>query len=250
MKYLGITHARPTIGVFDFTSCEGCELQLVNKEETLGPFLQSVEIVHFREASSAKGDGYDVAIIEGAITREDEIERLRAIREKAKVLVAFGSCACFGGVARLKNAYDLVEANAEVYGDKPKPTLPARAVRDLVKVDLALPGCPVSKEEVERVVRYVALDLPFDFPVYPVCVDCKQRFVGCLMHRGQLCLGSITRAGCEAPCPAGGLGCWGCRGPAEDPNMAEFLSLAREHGFSEAEINERLEFFGGFEGLR
>lgn len=250
MRYLGIAPVKPKVAVFDFTSCEGCELQLVNKEETLGAFLQSIEIVRFREASSAQGDSFEVALVEGAITRADEIERLQRVREQAKVLVAFGSCACFGGVARLKNAYDLEAANREVYGDKPKPTLPTRPVKDFVAVDLSIPGCPVSKEEVERVVRHVALDLPFEPTVYPVCVDCKQRFVGCLMDRGQLCLGPITRAGCDAPCPAGGLGCWGCRGPAAEANLPEFLTLASERGFSNDEVGERLGFFGGFEELR
>ena len=250
MRYLGIAPVTPKVAVFDFTSCEGCELQLVNKEETLGPFLKCVDIVRFREASSATGDDYDVAIVEGAITREDEVERLQKVRAQAKVLLAFGTCACFGGVARLKNAYDLAEANREVYGDKPKSTQPARPIYDFVQVDLAIPGCPVSKDEVERVVRHVALGVPFEFAVYPVCMDCKQRFVSCVMESNQLCLGSITRAGCEAPCPVGGLGCWGCRGPAPDANLKEFLALARERGFDEREIDERLSFFGGFEGLR
>lgn len=250
MRYLGIEPVRPKVAVFDFTGCEGCELQLVNKEDTLGPFLQSIEIVRFREASSAQGEDYEVAIVDGAISRADEVERLKRIRERAKVLVALGSCACFGGVARLKNAYDLAEANREVYGDKPKETQAARPVKDFVAVDLAIPGCPVSKEEVERVVRHVALGVPFQSTVYPVCVDCKQRFVGCLMERGHLCLGAITRGGCEAPCPAGGLGCWGCRGPAPEANLPEFLALARERGFADREIDERLGFFGGFEELR
>jgi coenzyme F420-reducing hydrogenase gamma subunit len=67
---------------------------------------------------------------------------------------------------------------------------------------------------------------------------------------GELCLGPITRAGCDAPCPTGGLGCWGCRGPADAPNYDGFLELAKEKGFAEEEIDERLGFFGGFEGIR
>ncbi|MCK4577759.1 MAG: NADH:ubiquinone oxidoreductase, partial [Candidatus Marinimicrobia bacterium] len=107
MKYLGIDPIKPKIAVFDFTSCEGCELQLANKEDTLAGFLNAVEIVTFREISSAASDDYDIAFIEGAISRSDEITRLMDIRKKAKVLVALGSCACFGGVNRMKNAYDL-----------------------------------------------------------------------------------------------------------------------------------------------
>ncbi len=53
MRYLGISPVKPKVAVFDFTGCEGCQLQLVNKEETLGPFLKSLDIVRFREASSA-----------------------------------------------------------------------------------------------------------------------------------------------------------------------------------------------------
>ena len=126
MKYLGIESQRPKIGVFDFTGCEGCELQLANKEETLAAFLGCIDVVCFREISSASGVGFTIALVEGAISREDEVERIQWIREQAEVLVALGSCACFGGVNRLKNAFDLDEANREVYGDQPKPTRPVR----------------------------------------------------------------------------------------------------------------------------
>jgi coenzyme F420-reducing hydrogenase gamma subunit len=250
MRYLGIEPQRPKVAVFDFTSCEGCELQLVNKEDSLVPFLSAIEVVNFREATTARSDVYDVALVEGCVSRADEIDRLRAIRERAGILVALGSCACYGGVARLKNAFDLAEANREVYGDKPKDTMAVRPLRDLVKVDLELPGCPVNKAEVERLVQHLIMGVPYQFPVYPVCVECKQRFSTCMFEKGQLCLGAITRAGCDAPCPAGGLGCWGCRGPAADPNFKEFLALAKERGHSDREIAERMGFFGGFEGVK
>jgi len=249
MKYLGIEAKRPRIGVFDFTGCEGCELQLANKEETLPAFLNAIEVVNFREVSSVRNDHYDVALIEGAITRADEVERLKDIRDRAAVLVALGSCACFGGVCRLKNAYDLEAANREVYGNKPKDTLPARSAKEVVPVDLEIPGCPVSKAEVERIVQHVVWDLNYRFPVYPVCVECKQRYSVCMFEKGHLCLGPITRGGCNAPCPSSGLGCWGCRGPAADPNYEEFFAMAKERGFSEEEIAERMNFFGGFEGV-
>ncbi|MFH1754139.1 MAG: NADH:ubiquinone oxidoreductase [Candidatus Latescibacterota bacterium] len=247
MKYLGIKPNRPRIGVFDFTGCEGCELQLANKEDTLVPFLNAIEVVNFREISTANNDEYDIALIDGSITRSDEVERLEHIRKHAKILVAMGSCACFGGVSKLKNAFDLDEANREVYGDDPKDTLPTRPVKDIVRVDLELPGCPVSKEEVERIVQHLVWDVPYQFPAYPVCLECKQRFTVCMFEKGRLCLGPITRGGCNAPCPAGGLGCWGCRGPAADPNYEEFLTIARSRGFGDKEIEERLLFFGGFE---
>jgi len=77
MKYLGIESQRPKIGVFDFTGCEGCQLQLANKEETLAAFLSCIDVVCFREISSASGEGFTIALVEGAISREDEVEPRR-----------------------------------------------------------------------------------------------------------------------------------------------------------------------------
>jgi len=250
MKHLKIDQKRPKIAAFDFTGCEGCQLQMANKEETLGAFLGAVDVVNFREVSSANSDDYDVALIDGAVTRPDEIERLKAIREQATVLVAMGACACFGGVNRLKNAYDLDEANREVYGKCPKETIPTMAVDEVVKVDVRILGCPPTKDEIERVVQHLVWDLPLAEYTYPVCLQCKQRYTICRFDMGELCLGPITRAGCDAPCPAGGLGCWGCRGPAEVPNYDEFFALTKEKGFAEQEVTDRLDFFGGFEGVR
>lgn len=246
MEYLGIQPKKPKIAIFDFTGCEGCELQLVNKEDTLVDFLNAFDLIRFREASSAAGDAYDIALVEGAISRPDEIKRIKTIREQAGLVVALGSCACFGGVNTLKNNFDLKAANQEVYGDAAKETMPARALRKVVPVDFEIPGCPVSKAEVESVVRHLVWDMPFRFPSYPVCVDCKQRFTTCVYEKGQLCLGPITKGGCGAPCPAGGLGCWGCRGPAVEPNYESFFQIVENKGFSPREINERLGFFGAF----
>jgi len=250
MKYLGIKPIRPRLAVFDLTGCEGCELQLANKEETLAAFLGAVEIVRFREISSEASDDYDIALIDGAVTREDEVARLQEIRTRATTVVAMGSCACFGGVNRLKNAFDLKKANREVYGDHPKQSLPVCTVKEVITVDLEIPGCPVSKAEVERIIQHVVWDVPYHFPAYPVCLECKQRYAICQFDLGKLCLGPITRAGCNAPCPAAGLGCWGCRGPAREPNYSEFFAAAREKGFSDQEIDDRLVFFGGFEGVQ
>jgi len=247
MKHLKIEQNCPRIGVFDFTGCEGCALQLANKEETLGAFLDAIEVVNFREVSSAARQDYDVALIDGAITRPDEVERIKAIREQATLLVAMGSCACFGGVNRQKNAYDLDAANREVYGDCPKETMPTMSVKEVVPVDLEIPGCPVNKDEIERVVQHLVWGLPLPSYAFPVCLQCKQRYTICRFDMGESCLGPITRAGCNAPCPAGGLGCWGCRGPAEAPNYDEFFALCKERGFTRQEIVDRLSFFGGFD---
>jgi sulfhydrogenase subunit delta len=145
MEYLGIKPACPKVGVFDFTGCGGRVLQLANKEETLGAFLLHLEIVNFREVSSEVSDDYEIALVDGAVNRADEVVRLEQIRARPRVLVAMGRCACFGAVNRLKNALNLHRANSEVYGGKPKDTEASRPLHEVVEVDLRIPGCPTSK---------------------------------------------------------------------------------------------------------
>ena len=71
MNYLGIPLAKPKVGFFGFTGCEGCQLQIANKEETLGDLLGSIEVMNFRLISSDKHDDYDIAFVEGSITTEE-----------------------------------------------------------------------------------------------------------------------------------------------------------------------------------
>ncbi len=245
MKYLGIDPEKIKIGSFDFTCCEGCQLQLANKEDTLVDFLNLLEVVNFREISSYRGEDYDIALIEGAISRQDEVERLKRIREQAKVLVALGTCACFGGVNQIKNKFEIEDVVREVYGDDPVETLPVRKISDVVKVDLEIPGCPVSKEEVEKIVVDLVTGAEINFPKYPVCVECRRKVNTCVFDLGLLCLGPITRAGCGAVCTSGKTACIGCRGPAEEANYEEFRQVLKEHGFTPREARERIDFYGG-----
>ncbi len=237
------------IASFDFTCCEGCQLQLANRESTLTDFLELLNIRNFREILSEKHEDYDIVFIEGSISRQDEVERLLKIRERAKVLVAFGTCACFGGVNSLKNRFKLDEAVREVYGNMAIETLPVRKISDLVKVDLSIPGCPVAKEEVERIMVSLATDSIPTLPNYPVCVECKQQLNTCLFDLGEICLGPITRAGCNAVCPTGKTACLGCRGPAEELNMPAFFELVKERGLSLDDLHEKLAFYNAFEPL-
>jgi coenzyme F420-reducing hydrogenase gamma subunit len=246
MNHLGFKIDKVKIGSFDFTCCEGCQLQLANRESTLPDFLGLLDIRNFREISSERHDDYDIALVEGSITRSDEIERLRKIRTQARVLVAFGSCACFGGVNSLKNRIPPGEAIREVYGDKAVETMPSMKISDIVPVDFMIPGCPVSKEEVERIVIGVITRSPVSLPKYPVCVDCKQRLNTCLFDLGEVCLGPISRAGCDAVCPSGKTPCLGCRGPAEDINFPSFVQLVKDKGLSPDEMREKLAFYNGF----
>jgi coenzyme F420-reducing hydrogenase gamma subunit len=247
LSYLGVPLARPKVGFFELSSCEGCQLQLLNNEATLLDFLNLVEVVHFREGMSERGDNYDIAFVEGSVTRKDEIARLTAIRKNAKILVALGSCACFGGVNQLKNRFrDLEWVKKEVYGDFPIETMEVHPLADFVQVDLEIFGCPIKKEEVERIVTDLVVGKTVRHPEYPVCMECKANENICLFELGEPCLGPITRAGCDAWCTSNRRGCWGCRGPAEGANLKELEKIMHTYGFDSETILDRLECFGGF----
>jgi coenzyme F420-reducing hydrogenase gamma subunit len=243
LEYLGVEIKKPRVGFFDFTCCEGCQLQIANKEETLIDLLSLVEVVNFREISSEKGDDYQIAFIEGAISRQDEIERVKAIREKAETLIALGTCACYGGVNAIKNKFPMEEVVREVYGDHPKETLPVKSVKEVVHVDFEIPGCPISKAEFENIVTHLILGTEFRYKKYPVCIECKQNLNHCLLEEGKLCLGPITRAGCGAVCIDGKLPCYGCRGPAAEQNWPSLKSILLGKGFTQEQIEEKTSFF-------
>ena len=249
MKYLGIPLEKPKVGFFGFTGCEGCQLQIANKEETLGDLLGTIEVMNFRLISSDKQDGYNIAFIEGSITTEEEVARLKKIRTQAKILVAMGACACLGGVHNLRSRFPLRETVQAVYGDHPIESGPVRRVSDVVPVDIELPGCPISKPEFEWLVQHLILGIEPQFPQYPVCVECKQRLNSCVLDMGILCMGPVTRGGCNAICPRNRFGCWGCRGPAEEANFESLIQILRDHGFSERKIAERANFFNAFSGV-
>jgi len=245
--YLGVPVPRPRVAFFELTSCEGCQLQLLNNEATLQEFLSLFEIVRFREGMTGGSDDYRIAFVEGSVTRQDEIDRLLVVREKAETLVALGSCACFGGVNGLKNRFnDLEWVKKTVYGEHPVDTAAARPLEDFVRVDLRIYGCPVKKEEVERIITDLVVGKTVAHPKYPVCMECKANENICLFELGEPCLGPVTRAGCDAWCPESRMGCWGCRGPAEGANPDRLVEIMQTHGFSLEAILDRLECFGGF----
>ena len=72
---------KPRIGVFDFACCEGCQLQIVNMEEELLELISVVTLVEWREVMSEHSDEYDMAIVEGSVTRPEDEERLKEIRK-------------------------------------------------------------------------------------------------------------------------------------------------------------------------
>ena len=213
--------ARPKVAFFDFACCEGCQLQVANIGGLLLELLDLVEVVEFREVMSEKWPGQlDVAIIEGSITPTEATERIKQIRERSKVLIAYGSCATIGGVNGMKNNFKLPEIKKYVYGDKADAfdTRETRAVNQVVKVDYFVHGCPIYPPEFVKVLKAVLAGLPYEAPDHAVCVECKLNENICMYDRGIGCLGPVTRAGCNSWCINNNNVCYGCRGLLSNPN--------------------------------
>jgi sulfhydrogenase subunit delta len=239
---------KPKVAFFDFASCEGCQLQIANLEEKIIGLVDLVDVVEFREVMTEKAPGYDIAFIEGSITREKDEARLRDIRKRSGLLVALGACAATGGLNRLKNVRgSLEQVRRDVYGsdwDRPHlETYATRAVDEIVPVDFQVHGCPINREEFLHIVEAFALGTTPEIPDYPVCAECKIKENVCLFDMGQTCLGPVVRAGCGAICPSNGVGCEGCRGIIPHANQNAMKDVLAEHNLTVEQITEKFNLF-------
>lgn len=226
------TVTRPTLAVWKFASCDGCQLQVLSCEEDLLTLTDRVRIAYFPEATREMVEGpYDVSLVEGSITTPHDVERIHEIRAQSRTLITIGACATAGGIQALRNFADVEEFAAMVYA-KPEylSTLAtSTAIADHVKVDLELRGCPIEVDQLLDVVSAFLHGRPPTVPTYAVCVECKLRGTPCVMVRdGTPCLGPVTQAGCGARCPAYARGCYACFGPMESPDTAALSTWLTE----------------------
>jgi sulfhydrogenase subunit delta len=215
--------SKPTLAVHKFSSCDGCQLSILNLEDELLELVGAVEVAYFLEATSQIQPGpYDIAMVEGSVTTPHEAERIHKIRAESKILIAIGTCATAGGIQSLRN-FTQAEELADFTYDHPEYLdylSTSTAISEHVPVDLELWGCPLNKYQLlEAVVALLQGRRP-NLPTHSVCLDCKRKGVVCVMvTQGIPCAGPATRAGCGALCPSNGRGCYGCFGPAPSADL-------------------------------
>jgi sulfhydrogenase subunit delta len=233
------------IAFFDFADCEGCQLQVTYLNEAFLGLLEHCDIVNFREAISERSDDYDIAFIEGSITRKHDEERIKKIRENAKIIVAYGACACIGGVNGLRKKYTGDEAKAIVYEGREFPLEAGepRPVHDIVKVDYYIHGCPTHNNELIAAVKGILLGKGYTPPTHAVCVECKLKENVCLFEKGQICMGPVTRAGCEAWCTSYGNTCYGCRGLLDKPAEQGAMDVLEKNGYTIDQIKQKFDLY-------
>ena len=213
---------KPKVAVHKFSSCDGCQLAFLNMGEALLTLFEQVNVVHFAEAGPVNTqEAVDISFIEGSLSTPGDIERIKQIRANSNYLVTIGACATAGGLQALRNLANEDDWVSMVYAtpdyistlDKVMP------IRDQVKVDFELHGCPVNTRQVVAVLRSVLAGVVPVNDQDKVCLECKRQQQHLRYGDTRLpCMGPVTRSGCGAMCPSFNRDCYGCYGPAELSN--------------------------------
>src|SRR5208283_5357534 len=142
---------KPTVGIFGLTGCAGDQLVILNCEDRLLDLVALIDVREFLMASSENDTAcaLDLALVEGAVVSQRDADRLRNIRQRAKTLVALGTCAVWGGVAALDRGVDRRKLLDDVYGETglSYDSASGQALHEIVKVDRNITGCPIEKEQ-------------------------------------------------------------------------------------------------------
>jgi len=240
---------KPTLAVFKFASCDGCQLSLLDAEDELLAVADAVEIAYFLEARTQQvGGPYDVGLVEGSVTTQHDAERIQEIRKQCGFLVTIGACATAGGIQALRNWTDVDDFITHVYAHPEyiNTLRTSTAISDHVKVDFELRGCPINKYQLVELVAALVHGRKPRMPTYSVCVECKRRGTVCVaVARGIACLGPVTQAGCGAICPSYRRECFGCYGPKERSNPISLSSYYVAHDSPSDHVVRLLRNFNG-----
>jgi sulfhydrogenase subunit delta len=238
------------IGLYGFTGCNGDQLVIIHSEDMLLEFWNSANIKSFSLAKSDNDNSeLDIAIIEGSISNQEQADSIKEIRDRTKLLVAIGNCACYGGIQAMElgtQSWD--QRFHQVYGDKfleVRTPIESKAIDYYVHVDFYIPGCPVDADQFFYCFSNFLRESKPVMPDYPVCAECRWKENQCFLLAGKLCIGPLTAAGCGAKCPSLNLPCLGCWGPVEEANVSSELTLLKEKGFDIDTIKKRFRMHQG-----
>jgi F420-non-reducing hydrogenase small subunit len=263
---------RVKVAMVSLSTCAGCSAVFLD-QEVLGEVLEVADIVYCPMLiDQDRISDVDVALIDGAVRLKEDEEKLEEAREKSRFVVAWGTCASFGGIPAHANRYELEDLIQETYGQ----TYDAYAyylsgtggvehttyqeegiallrkayeLDDFVRVDYYVPGCPPVPELLLQFLGELT-GQSFIGAKPIVCGECSRRpakmavasleafprqdeELTCFHSLGALCTGFLTKGGCGAVCPQNGLPCWGCRGPAK----LALKKMAEGDSFEEVVIN-------------
>jgi len=263
------------------SGCSGCHVAMVDLHDKLVNLIEEVEFVRIPVLLDEKEyPQADIGIVEGAVRSEHDRKCLLKMRESCKKLVAFGTCAVYGGPSGIGWLYDRETILSKIYSDTataaagderpqgaPELEQSVIPIDEVVDIDFHIPGCPPHPYYIALAIKtLIGAQVPA-MPVKTVCASCERRMEKregvvlkrgmsyaseddvCLLSQGVVCLGSVTLDRCQAQCPNKGVACAGCAGPSVDmitePHIDLRTMIARRMslltGIEETEILAYLE---------
>ncbi len=233
-----IGDSRVKVAFNQCSDCWGCHQSLLNAHLGLLPLLPALEIVYWPCVVDFKYNSLEnredgeilVGFIEGSLRTKQDVDAAKLMRRKCQLIIAFGSCSCYGNVHGLANESNLeqltrrkflevesIADNSNRVPDKHVPKFEKKIVPldNIIKVDAYMSGCPPKPEHIISSILFLLGQKPFPVNESAFCNECPLNQEGCLLDKGQLCFGSITSSGCSIKCPTNGNACVGCMGPAK-----------------------------------
>lgn len=236
------------------SGCSGCHVAVVDLHEKLLNLVDNIEFVRIPVLMDERGyPRADIGLVEGAIRSDHDREAVIKMRESVDKLVAFGTCASYGGVSGLGWLYKEDAILNKVYGNLPTTTETGRPqgvpvlehsvipIDEVVKVDVHLPGCPPHPYYIAQAIKVLLGEKDAVMPAGTVCSTCNRKMEKrkgvtlrkgavtapekdvCFLSQGVICLGSVTLDRCRAQCTNKGVACAGCTGPSiavvEEPQL-------------------------------
>ena len=192
-------NGKPKLAMYWAASCGGCEISVLNIHENILVVDEVFDLAFFPciadfKIKDVRGypDGYiDVCLFNGAIRNSESEEIAHLLRQKSKVLVAYGSCAYEGCIPALSNLTTKNATFNKVYIDNPSIDNPSgifpqtvtevpegelelpyfyntvKALDQVVDVDYYLPGCPPEPPQIWAVLQVVVAGLTQGAPLPP-----------------------------------------------------------------------------------
>jgi len=156
---------RTRVATVWLSGCSGCHMSFLDQDERLIDIATKVQLV-YSPIMDVKvfPENVDVTLVEGAVANEEQLELLKQVRERTKILISLGDCAVTGNVTGLRNTIkDSVEStlkrafietadvNGQVPNDVPKLLKQTVPLHEVVRVDYYIPGCPPSADTINYV---------------------------------------------------------------------------------------------------
>ncbi len=238
---------KATLSVEWLSTCSGCELGIVDLHEKLLTVLEEVDLVRMPILMDTKAYvPADIGLLTGSLRTEHDIAAARKMRAACRSIVAFGTCAVYGGPQGAAHVHGNDELARCAFLENPTTAthffpknVPAllegtRPVDSEIEVDLYLPGCPPHAAFIFEGLGALLHSRQPKIGRHSVCMRCRRVMrktdtatlrsaAGaeldpqvCFLSQGVLCFGSVTLDRCLAPCPAHGVPCFSCGGPTAD----------------------------------